>query len=162
MQAEPGRDDQRGAIPGPAPDFDLVEYVVMTTSGLSSTESVAQAMKELVESSQIRILDLVGVEVDDTGGYAVLEPECLAGLAGLRTVEGEVGGLLSEDDIALACGALGPGTSALILVVEDRWAQLLADAVRTSGGRIVGGERIPHDRIEQLRNWSRHDDIEED
>ena len=39
--------------------------------------------------------------------------------------------------------------SALILVVEDRWAQLLSDAAREGGGRIVGGERIPRHRIAQ-------------
>ena len=138
------------------PDLDLVEYVVMTTSGLSSTAEVARALKELIESSQLAILDLVGVEVDTTGGYVVVEPEELSGLAELTTVEGKVGGLLSEDDIALACGAMSPGTSALIMVAEDRWAWSLADAVRSSGGRIVGGERIPRHRVEQsLRAASR-------
>ena len=56
---------------------------------------------------------------------------------------------MSDDDIALACQALQPGTSALIIVAEDRWAQLLADAARGGGGRIVGGERIPRHRLEQ-------------
>ena len=138
------------------PDLDLVEYVVMTTSGLSSTAEVARALKELIESSQIAILDLVGVEVDTSGGYVAVEPEELSGLAELTTVEGKIGGLLSEDDIALACGAMSPGTSALIMVAEDRWASQLAEAARSSGGRIVGGERIPRHRVERsLRVGSR-------
>jgi hypothetical protein len=132
-------------------DLDLVEYVVIAVPELSSTVAVAAALRELVESARIRILDLVGVTTGADGRGTVVEPEQLSGLADLRDVEGEVGGLLSEDDIALASGALQPGTSALILVVEDRWAQLLADAARTSGGRIVGGERIPRHRLEQAR-----------
>ena len=134
-----------------APDLDLVEYVVIAVPELGSTVDVASALRELVESSRIRILDLVGVSIGPDGGHSAIEPEQLSGLAELRDVEGEVGGLLSEDDIALACGALQPGTSALILVVEDRWAQLLSDAARSSGGRIVGGERIPRHRLEQAR-----------
>ena len=89
-----------------------------------------RALKQLVESAQIRILDLVGVVTELDGRFTAVEPELLSGLAALDSVEGEVGGLLSEDDIALASGALHPGTSALLVVVEDRWAQLLADAAR--------------------------------
>ena len=134
---------------GLTPDLDLVEYVVIAVPELSSTVGVAAALRELVESSRIRILDMVGVVTSPDGVHSAIEAEQLPGLADLRSVEGEVGGLLSEDDIALAGSALQPGTAALILVVEDRWAQLLADAARHSGGRIIGGERIPRHRLEQ-------------
>jgi hypothetical protein len=131
------------------PDPDLVEYVVIRLPDLSSSLTVARAMKSLVESSRIRILDLVGVVIDDLGQYDVTEPELVAALADLRGVDGEVGGVLSEGDIAIACHALPPRSSALILVAEDLWAQELADAARSGGGQIVGGERIPRHRLEQ-------------
>jgi hypothetical protein len=134
--------------PQPEVDADLVEYLVITTAGLSRTATVAGALQDLIDTEQLRILDLVGVQIDQAGGYAAVEPELLSGFADLRPGD-EVGGLLSEDDIALACSAMSPGTSALILVVEDGWARRLADAVRRTGGRIAGGERIPRDRIEQ-------------
>jgi Family of unknown function (DUF6325) len=140
-----------GTRHGDPPDLDLVEFVVIAVPELSSTGGVAEALRELVETSRIRILDLVGVVAGPDGRYSAIEPEELSGLAQLHGVEGEIGGLLSDDDIALAGSALQPGTSALILVVEDRWAQLLADAARQSGGRIVGGERIPRHRLEQAR-----------
>jgi hypothetical protein len=149
MQGQPDNGGRQSTGPFSQLDLDLVEYLVMTTSGLSSTAEVARALRELIESSQIAILDLVGVEVDTTGGYVAVEPEELSGLAELSNVEGKIGGLLSEDDIALACGAMSPGTSALIMVAEDRWARQLADALRSSGGRILGGERIPRHRLEQ-------------
>lgn len=145
-------DDERPrGSPDDAFDPDLVEYVVMTTADLDRSAAIAGALRALVETSQIRILDLVGVSVDHAGGYVAVEPEALAGFAELGAVDGEVGGLLSDDDIALACSAMRPGTSALILVVEDRWAGPLAEAVRLCGGRIVGGEHIPRDRVEQSR-----------
>jgi hypothetical protein len=146
---EPGDTEQ--VVDGSTPDLDLVEYLVVSVPELASTGGVASAIRELVESSQIWILDLVGVVSGPAGRITAVEPELLSGLAELRSLEGEVGGLLSEDDIALACRALQPGTSALILVVEDRWAQGLANAARDSGGRIIGGERIPRHRLEQAR-----------
>ena len=136
---------------GTEPDLDLVEYVLISVPELASTEGVAAALKHLVESGQIRILDIVGVTSGTTGRFTAVEPELLPGLRALDDVEGEVGGLLSEDDIALASGALHPGASALIVVVEDRWAQPLAAAARDHGGRIIGGERIPRHRLEQSR-----------
>jgi uncharacterized membrane protein len=146
---------------GTEPDLDLVEYVVIAVPDLSSAVAVAAALKQLVESRQIRILDIVGVETGAGGRVTAVEPELLSGLGALDSVDGEVGGLLSEDDIALASGALHPGTSALLIVVEDRWAQQLADAARECGGRIIGGERIPRHRLEQSRRsrgWPEHGD----
>lgn len=139
---------------GATPDLDLVEYVVVAVPELSSTAGVAAALRELVESARIRILDLVGVVVGLDGLATAVEPEQLPGLAGLREVQGEVGGLLSEEDLVLASSALAPGTAALIVVVEDRWAQLLAGAAREVGGRIVGGERIPRSRLERVGRTS--------
>ena len=100
-------DDGAGtADGGSAPDLDLVEYVVISVPELSAAVGVAAALKQLVESGQIRILDLVGVYTGPDGRFTVIEPELMSGLAALENVEGEVGGLLSEDDIALASGAL--------------------------------------------------------
>ncbi|WP_395656205.1 DUF6325 family protein [Nocardioides sp.] len=140
---------------GSTPDLDLVEYVVITVPELSSTVGVAAALGDLVDSARIRILDLVGVVVGPDGRVTVVEPELVPGLARLREVQGEVGGLLSEDDLALASSALQPGTSALIVVVEDCWARLLSGAARDVGGRIVGGERIPRYRLEQAARAAR-------
>jgi hypothetical protein len=133
----------------PAPDPDLVEYVVISLPDLSSSASVAEALRVLVETSRLRILDLVGFASGPDGRLVAVEPELVGALASLRAVDGEVGGLLSEDDIALTFRALPTRTSALILVVEDLWARELADAARAGGGQIVGGERIPRHRLEQ-------------
>ena len=147
------RDDGGAGTPkrDAAPDLDLVEYVVISVPEMSSIDGVAAALKQLVESGQIRILDLVAVSMGADGRFVVIEPERLSGLMALDDVEGEVGGMLSEDDLTLMSGALAPGTSALLIVVEDRWAQRLADAARGAGGTIIGGERIPRHRLEQSR-----------
>ena len=130
-------------------DLDLVECVVISVPELSSAIAVTDALKSLAASDQIRVLDLVGVVTGYDGRSTVIEADLVPALATLDGVDGEMGGLLSEDDVLLAGSALPPGTSALVVVVEDRWATLLADAARRSGGRIIGGERIPRHRLEQ-------------
>jgi hypothetical protein len=139
----------RGSEPDRLPNPDLVEYLVLTISSLSSGTSVAAVLRSLIETAQIRLLDLVGVQTDSLSRYRTVESHLLPGLAGILARDGDAVGILSEDDIALVCGALGPNVSALILVAEDRWAQPLAEAARVGGGRVVGGERIPRRSIAQ-------------
>lgn len=144
--AEPGS-PSRPTEPG----LDLVEYVVLALPALSSTLPVADALHELVASSRIRILDIVGVRSDATGRVEAVEAELMPGLGSLQETRGRDVGLLSNDDIALAYRGLPAGSAALIVVAEDRWPEQLADAARASGGRIVGGDRIPRHRLEQSR-----------
>ena len=57
--------------------------------------------------------------------------------------EGVSSGLLDDEDVSEAAGALEPGTSAALLVFENRWAAPFAAAVRNSGGQLVASGRIP-------------------
>src|SRR5947208_12585082 len=102
----------------PAVDLDLVEYLVIAVPDLAGVAGVAEALRRLVLTGRIRILDLVGVVTSPDGGDQVLEPEAVSGMSVLRDVEGEVGGLLTDDDIALACSELPWGTAAVVVVVE--------------------------------------------
>jgi hypothetical protein len=57
--------------------------------------------------------------------------------------EGASSGLLTEEDTDEAAKALEPGTSAALVVFENRWAAPFATAVRESGGQLVASGRIP-------------------
>jgi Family of unknown function (DUF6325) len=57
--------------------------------------------------------------------------------------EGASTGLLGEDDVATASEALEPGSAAVMIVYENRWAAPFAAAVRRNGGTVVGYQRIP-------------------
>jgi hypothetical protein len=76
---------------------------------------------------------VAGLELEDLGGAA----------EELRVFEGASSGLLSEDDVSEAAQALERGTSAALLVYENRWAAPFATAVRRSGGQLVASGRIP-------------------
>ena len=74
-----GDDDQLAAraAGSPTSDLDLVEYVVISVPELSSAVAVADALRTLVESAQIRVLDLVGVVTGFDGRSTVIEADLL-------------------------------------------------------------------------------------
>jgi hypothetical protein len=70
----------------------------------------------------------------------------LAAFAGL---DAEVGGILTEEDVAHAALSLEPNTSAVLIIWEDAWAGPFAEAVRNANGVILEGARIPREIIEE-------------
>jgi hypothetical protein len=49
---------------------------------------------------------------------------------------------LGEEDVATAGGVLEPGSAAVMIVYENRWAAPFANAVRRNGGVLVANQRI--------------------
>ena len=127
---------------------DLVEYVIVAVPGVEALGRVAASLTELVESRFIRILDLVVVARDEAGDVVVHELADVPSMDGLARVVGPTPSLLSIHDLELVSTAVRAGTLGVVVVTEDRWAEPLAAAARDVGGRIVGGERIPHVRAE--------------
>ncbi len=62
---------------------------------------------------------------------------------GFSEFDGATSGLIGQDDLAEAAAALNPGTSAAVLVYENRWAAPVAIALRKSGGQLVADGRLP-------------------
>src|SRR5215213_6406974 len=65
-------------------------------------------------------------------------------------LDGEVGGLLSEDDLLQAAEALSLGSSALMIVWQDTWATRLVEAVAASGGRLVAHDRLDGETVSEI------------
>jgi hypothetical protein len=134
---------------------DLVEYLIVVTPDVHSLASLVPALAEMARNGHVRILDLVALVKDGDGASEVLEFESVTSLAALSDVEGQVGRLLSDNDLAMAAAALRPGTAGVVLVTEDRWAEPLSLAARRAGGQIVAGERILPSRVEAvLADWA--------
>jgi len=127
---------------------DLVEYFVVVVRDTDSLEKLVPALVEVVNSSAIRILDLVAVATDSNGVARFIEVDTITSLEGLRLLDAPLGGLLSTHDIDLVSLALARDSTAIILVAEDRWAGPLSAAARQSGGEVLAGERIPRTRVE--------------
>jgi hypothetical protein len=129
---------------------DLVAYLIVVMPDVDSLAALVPALAEMARTGQGRIIDLVALVKHDDGAVEVLEFEAVSSLAALADVEGQVGRLLSDNDLAMASVALRPGTAGLILVSEDRWAAPLSLAARQAGGQIVGGDRVPPSRVEAV------------
>ena len=127
---------------------DLVEYLVMVIPGPHALASVGPELERIAESSAIRLLDVVVVNVDQDGTPQLLEVDSVPDLAGIRQAASCYGVLLSRHDVELVSLALQPGHCAVVLVAEDRWAEPLAAAVHAVGGEIRAGERISRHRVE--------------
>ncbi len=125
-----------------------VEYLIIGFPGNQFKGEVIPALADLVEAGTVRILDLVIIKKDADGSITSFEYDGLEDTAAFAEVDGEAGGLLSEDDIELAAEALEPDSSAALLVWEDTWAAPLAQALRNAGGVLLAGERIPHEVVE--------------
>jgi hypothetical protein len=129
-------------------DLDLVEYVVVTTPEPARLTTLAAALTDLVRQGQIQILDLVLIATDpQTSRRRAIEVGELLGPSELDGLSKRAGSLLSEHDIQLVATALEPTETALLVLVEGRWAAPLSSAARQVGGRVAGGERIPRARV---------------
>jgi Family of unknown function (DUF6325) len=121
-----------------------IDYIVVEWPGRQPSGEAAPILVDLVERGIIRVLDLAFITKAEDGSVAGLEVSELGEeVEELKVFEGASTGLLSDDDTAEAAAALEPGTSAALLVFENRWAAPFASAVRRSGGQLVASGRIP-------------------
>ena len=125
-----------------------VEYIIVGFPGNQFNGEIAPELAKLVESGTIRLLDLVFITKDADGNTAAVEVEDHEDLAIFANLDGEVGGLISDEDIEYAAEDLEPNSSAALLIWEDVWATPFVEAMRNSGGVLLEGARIPHDLIE--------------
>jgi uncharacterized protein DUF6325 len=125
-----------------------VEYIIIGFPGNEFNGRIAPALADLIGSGTIRILDLMFIGKDAAGDVISFEFDQLDELAPFADLDGEVGGLIGQEDIDHAAESLEPNMSAALLMWEDTWAIPLVDALRDSGGVLIEGSRIPHDLIE--------------
>jgi hypothetical protein len=119
-----------------------VDYAIFEWPGRQPDGELAPLLLDLVDRGVIRILDLMFLAKGEDGSVVELALHELDARAAFAPFEGASSGLLSRDDIDEAANALEPGTSAAVLIWENRWAAPLAVGVRRSGGQLVGSGRL--------------------
>lgn len=125
-----------------------VEYMIIEFPGNHFRGDIVPAMAKLIENQTVRIIDLMFVMKNADGKITTYEFDQVDELAPFGTLEGEVGGLVNQEDIDYIGEALHSNTSAAVLVWEDTWATELAQAIRGAGGMVVEGARIPAELVE--------------
>lgn len=117
------------------------------------TGEAAPLLLDLVDRGIIRVLDALFVRKDADGTFSGFDATDLTdkGVGDFAVFEGASSGLLGDDDLAMAADAIEPGSAAVLLVYENRWAAPFIAAVRRNGGVPVAFERIPaQDLIDAL------------
>jgi len=121
-----------------------IDYVVLEWPGEQPKGDVAPLLLDLVDRGIIRILDIAFMAKGDDGTVASIDLAALnGGSTGFAEFDGAGSGILGDDDLQEAAAALEPGTSAAVLIWENRWAAPVASALRHSGGQLVASGRLP-------------------
>ena len=135
------RDDLRDDLEEIGP----IDYLVVEFPGSRMTGEGLPLLVDLVDRGIIRVLDLVFVKKELDGsvkGMAIADLDH-DGTLDLAVFEGASSGLLGQDDLDEAGAVLEPGSSAGLLVYENRWAAPFAKELRRGGGQLVAYGRIP-------------------
>ena len=129
-----------------------IEILIIGFPGNKFTGEVAPALAELVESGQIRVIDLVFVAKDPAGDVVAVELSDVdkATSAAFQPYVDEPSGMLSDEDIEDIAVALEPNSSAAILLFEHVWATKFQQAVLGAGGVLIDSIRIPKEVVDAV------------
>jgi hypothetical protein len=104
---------------------------------------MAAELRALSDSGTIRVIDVLILTKDADGTVEAAELSDVPELGELQAIEGELAELLAADDVGQLAAAMEPGSTAGVLIWENRWAAPFASAVRHSGGQLIADGRIP-------------------
>ncbi len=126
-----------------------ISYLIVEFPGNKMNGRGFPILLELVDQGIIRILDLVFVtrEADGTLRRLLLSDLDHDGQFDLAVFEGASSGMLDESDLADAAPVIEPGSSAGILIFENRWATGFVQALRDSEAQLVAAGYIPQDTL---------------
>ena len=108
------------------------------------TGEAVPILLDLVDRGIIRVIHALFVVKNDDGtfsGFDVADLEADS-VGDLTEFAGASTGLIHDDDVAQVAAEIEPGTSAVMIVYENRWAAPFVAAVRRNGGVLVASERI--------------------
>ena len=131
--------DENGAALGP------VSYLIVEFPGNKMTGDGLSALVDLVDAGVINVLDLAFVCRGDDGSIAGIAVTDLDsdGELDVAVFEGASSGMLDQSDFDDAKDAIQPGSSAAILIFENRWARKFVEGMRRGGAEFVAAGYIP-------------------
>ncbi len=108
------------------------------------TGEAAPPLLDLVDRGLIRILDIMFIRKTADGTVAAVDISDFGDEgAHMEVFVGASTGLLGQEDVDAAGGALESDTRAIMVVYENVWLAPFAVAVRKAGGLLIDQGRIP-------------------
>jgi Family of unknown function (DUF6325) len=129
-------------------DIGPVDVLVVEFPGNKFNGTIAPALRDLVVSGTVRVLDLLFVYKDADGAVGSVELEGLGAELDPAFVDldGQLGGgLLDAEDVAVAAQRLEPNSSVALIVWENSWAAPFVSTLLAADARVVDQARIPAD-----------------
>jgi hypothetical protein len=119
--------------------------VIAYPPGAPMTGEAAPLLVDLVDRGIIRVLDAMFVMKNEDGTYSGFEARDLddKNVGDFKIFDGASSGLLGDEDASKVADEIEPGSAAVMIVYENRWAGPFVAAVRRNGGVPVAFERIP-------------------
>jgi hypothetical protein len=126
-----------------------ISYLIVEFPGNKMTGEGFAVLVDLVDRGVIRILDLLFLTRDADGTTRALALADIDhdGQLDLAIFEGASSGLFDESDLAEAASVITPGSSAGVLLFENRWATSFTQALRRGGAELVAAGYIPQDLL---------------
>jgi hypothetical protein len=130
-----------------------VEYLIVVFEGNQFRGEIIPALTDLLDKGLIRIIDLAVVSKDRDANVTILEAGELQGdvADALVKLDGELTGLLSENDLIMVADELENNSTAAAMLFENVWAAQFAQAIRNANGQLLMNVRIPNDVVERAR-----------
>jgi hypothetical protein len=126
-----------------------ISYLIVEFPGNKMTGEGFPILLDLVDRGLVRVLDLKFISKDADGSVGAVELMDLDhdGTFDVALFEGASSGMIDDGDMAEAASAIEPGSSAAVLIFENRWAKPFVQALRRGGAQLVAAGYIPQDTL---------------
>jgi len=131
-------------------EYGPIELYLIGFEGDRLDDGTVEALEELVEGGEIRLLDLVIVSREPDGSVRIVEIDDEGDSYGFSAIELEQTGLVGADDVDDFAPLIPEGMSAAIAAFELVWAKKLASRFAAGGGVVLSTERIPAPVVNEL------------
>jgi hypothetical protein len=122
-----------------------ISYLIVEFPDNQMTGQGFPILVDLVDRGLIRIIDLQFITKDSDGAIRAIELADVDrdGRMDLSVFDGASSGVLDDSDLTDAAAVIEPGSSAGILIFENRWATSFVQALRGGGAQLVAAGYIP-------------------
>jgi hypothetical protein len=126
-----------------------ISYLIVEFPGNKMTGEGLPILIDLVDRGLVRILDLKFITKGTDGSVEAVDliDLDLDGSFDVAVFEGVSSGMIDDSDLAEAAAVVEPGSSAGVLIFENRWALPFVQALRRGGAELVAAGYIPQDDL---------------
>ena len=126
-----------------------IDFLALKFPGNKFRGEILPALRELIESKTVRVLDMVLVVKDEQGRVGVRELEQPEPdlVVVFDPTKAEALGMIKLEDIDMIAEQLEPNSSAAVMLFENLWAIKFKEACLRADAQVVMQERIPHEVV---------------